>query len=116
MKKKILIGLLIGIIAGIFDVIPMIFMKLPLQADISAFSMWLVIGFLLAVSDLKMHGIPKGLLVAFLVLLPNLFIIGWGEPMSLIPVFIMTLILGSLTGWIFHLMTKSINKPDPQKE
>jgi hypothetical protein len=110
MKKRIIIGLVVGVSAGTIDVIPMIFMKLPLQADISAFSMWVVIGFLLAVTDLKMHGILKGLLIAFLVLSPNLFIIGWDEPISLIPIIIMTLILGSLSGFIFQLTTKSIKK------
>jgi hypothetical protein len=41
--KKIKIGILLGIIAGIIDVIPMIIQKLTWDANISAISMWIVI-------------------------------------------------------------------------
>jgi hypothetical protein len=106
MKKRILTGLVIGLVAGIIDLIPMIIQKLPCNADLSAFSMWVVVGFILAITDLKLHGIFKGLILSFLVLLPNLFIIGWDEPLSLIPIFIMTLILGSLAGLFYHIFTR----------
>ena len=36
--------------------------------------------------------------IAFLVLLPSAILIGWQEPVALIPITIMTLILGSLLG------------------
>ena len=64
--KKIQIGLLIGIIAGIIDVIPMIIQKLTWDANISAFAMWVVVGFLIATIDLKIIPILKGIVIAFL--------------------------------------------------
>jgi len=106
MQKNILLGLLIGIIAGILDVIPMIIKGLTWDANLSAFSMWIVIGFFLSVTNIKLNGILKGLIISFLILLPNLFIIGWKEPFSIIPIFIMTAILGSLTGFIYQKITK----------
>lgn len=106
MNKKILTGLIIGIVAGIIDVIPMVLQKLTWDANLSAFSMWIVSGFFLGSSALKMHGVLKGLVISFLVLLPCLFIIGWKVPISLIPIFVMTLILGSLSGFIYQKIIK----------
>ena len=97
MKKQI-IGIILGSIAGIVDVIPMIIQKLTWDANISAFIMWIVVGFLIATVDIKIKPVLKGVLIAFLVLLPSAILIGWEEPISLIPITIMTLILGSLLG------------------
>jgi len=105
--KKIKIGLLLGIIAGIIDVIPMIMQNLTWDATISAFTMWIVVGFLIATIELNINSIIKGILTAFLVLLPTAILIGWKEPFSLIPIAIMTTILGGLIGFsIDKLITK----------
>jgi hypothetical protein len=106
MKRKIATGLIIGIIAGIIDVIPMVIKKLTWDANLSAFTMWVVVGFFLGTSSLKMNSVIKGLVISFLILLPCLFIIGWNEPLSLIPIFIMTFILGSLSGFLYHKINK----------
>lgn len=99
MKKKILSGILLGAAAGIIDVTPMILQKLPWDANISAFIMWVVIGFFLSVSEIKIHSILKGILFSFLTLLPCAILIGWKEAESLIPIVIMTLVLGGLLGF-----------------
>lgn len=96
--KKIKIGILLGVVAGIIDVIPMIMQKLTWDANISAFAMWIVVGFLIATFELKMNSIIKGIIIAFLVLLPTAILIGWKEPFSLIPIAVMTTILGGLLG------------------
>ena len=96
--KTIIIGLILGIAAGIIDVIPMIIKKLTWDANISAFLMWVIVGFLIATTNLNMNPILKGILIAFLVLTPCAVLIGWKEPKSLIPIFVMTLILGGLLG------------------
>ena len=104
--KTIIFGILLGIAAGIIDVIPMIIKKLTWDANISAFLMWVIVGFLIATTDLNMNPILKGILIAFLVLTPCAILIGWKEPKSLIPIFVMTLILGGLLGF---LIPKLIN-------
>ena len=96
--RKILIGIVIGVAAGILDVIPMIFQKLTWDANLSALTMWIVIGFFISTTEIKINYILKGILISFLVLIPSAFIIGWHEPKTLIPIAIMTLILGSLSG------------------
>jgi hypothetical protein len=97
--QKIKIGLLLGMVAGIIDVIPMLMQNLTWDANLSAFAMWIVVGFLISTSDLKINSIIKGILTAFLVLVPTAILIGWKEPVSLIPVIIMTTILGGLLGF-----------------
>lgn len=92
-------GLILGIIAGFIDVIPMAVLGLPLNASISAFSMWVVIGYLISVPSIKLKGAFKGLLVSFLVLLPNLFII---TVSNLLPIIIMTVVLGSALGYFIE--------------
>ncbi|MFZ2795026.1 MAG: hypothetical protein WAZ38_05550 [Prolixibacteraceae bacterium] len=100
--KKIKIGLLLGMAAGVIDVIPMIMQNLTWDANISAFTMWIVVGFLIATMDLNINSIIKGILTAFLVLLPTAILIGWKEPVSLMPIAIMTTILGGLLGFLIN--------------
>jgi len=100
--RKITIGIILGIIAGIIDVIPMIIQKLTWDANLSAFSMWIAVGFLISTVDLKINSILKGVLIAFIVLLPTAILIGWKEPMSLLPISIMTTIIGGLLGFTIN--------------
>ena len=100
--KKIQLGILLGICAGIVDVIPMIAQNLTWDANLSAFSFWVVSGFLIATSEIGMKGALKGIVVSFLVLLPVAILIGWKEPVSLVPIFIMTLILGAVVGYLIE--------------
>jgi len=102
MKKhnKILVGIALGIIAGIIDIIPMILQKLTWDANLSAFAHWLLAGFIISTSNLKLKGALKGLVVSILLLIPVGILIAWKEPMSLIPMGIMTIILGSLLGYL----------------
>ena len=98
MNKK-LIGILFGVAAGIIDVIPMIMQNLTWDANLSAFTMWVVIGFLIASVELKINPILKGIIISFLVLLPLAIIIAWNDPIILIPIVLMTIILGGFIGY-----------------
>jgi len=97
--SKLLKYLMVGILLGIIDVIPMIFMKLTWDANISAFSMWIIISFILFYNNLIIHQIIKSIIISFLVLLPNAILIGWNNPINLIPVIIMTLLLSTMMGF-----------------
>jgi hypothetical protein len=103
--KKIYLGIMLGIVAGIIDVILMLVQGLAWDANLSAFSLWVVSGFLIAASDIefkdfKIWGGAKGALISFLVLLPSAILIGSKEPFSLIPIFGITLIFGFLLGFL----------------
>ena len=106
MKNNIVIGLLLGTVAGVLDVIPMLLQGLTWDANISAFLLWVVSGFMLATSNLKLSPVLKGIVIAFACLLPSVFIIGWNDPLALVPVGAMTLILGALLGFAYGKLSK----------
>lgn len=106
MNRNIITGLGLGVVAGIIDVIPMIIMNLTWDANISAFLMWVVIGFILSIAELKLNPIIKGVLISYLVLLPAAILIGWKEPVSLVPILIMTTLLGGALGYSLHRLKK----------
>jgi hypothetical protein len=106
MKRNIITGISFGAAAGIIDVIPMIIQKLTWDANISAFLMWVVIGFILSIIELKMNSIIKGILISYLVLLPAAILIGWKEPVSLVPIIIMTTIIGGALGYTIQRFKK----------
>lgn len=94
-------GIICGMVAGIIDVIPMFIQKLSWDANLSAFSLWIVIGYLISISNLKFKKVYQGIFLSFLVLLPCAILIGAKEKKSLIPIFLMTLVLGSMMGFAF---------------
>jgi hypothetical protein len=106
LKNNIVIGLLLGVIAGVLDVIPMLLQRLTWDANLSAFFLWVVSGFMLATSNLRLHPVLKGIVIPFICLLPSIFIIGWNEPLSLAPIGVMTLILGALLGFAYGKLSK----------
>jgi len=103
---KIAVGIIFGVIAGIIDVIPMLLQKLTWDANLSAFLMWVIAGFLISTNGLRINGVIKGILVSFLLLIPCAILIGWHQPITLLPIFIMTLILGSLLGFAIQKFGK----------
>ncbi|NOZ70198.1 MAG: hypothetical protein GXP46_13375 [Deferribacteres bacterium] len=107
--KKIQTGILFGIIAGIIDVVPMILQGLSWDANVSAFVMWIVVSFFISTTELKLKGCVKGILFSFLVLAPCAIIIGAKEPVSLVPIAIMTLILGGAMGYGIERVNKKIS-------
>ncbi|HOY32491.1 MAG TPA: hypothetical protein PKW80_11480 [Bacteroidales bacterium] len=106
MKKRILTGLIFGVLAGIIDVVPMIIQKLPWDADLSAFTMWVVCGLLIAVTYIKIHPVLKGMLLGYALLIPCAVLIAFEEPLTLIPVIIITGILGSALGYTIEKVGK----------
>jgi hypothetical protein len=107
MKNTIVVGVLLGAVAGVLDVIPMLLQGLTWDANLSAFFLWVVSGFMLATSNLKLAPVLKGILIPFICLLPSAFIIGWKEPFSLVPIGVMTLILGALLGFVHSKVVKA---------
>ena len=104
--NKHLRAILLGAVAGIIDVIPMILQDLTWDANLSAFSMWVVIGFFISSVSLKMNGILKGILISILVLLPSAFLIGWSEPFALVPIILITIFLGGVLGFSIQKLNK----------
>ncbi|MFH1211526.1 MAG: hypothetical protein V1659_01200, partial [Candidatus Woesearchaeota archaeon] len=91
---------------GIIDVIPMLFQNLSSDADLSAFTFWIVAGFFIASTKTKLKGALKGIVVSLIMLIPLAIIIGWKQPASLIPIIVMNVILGALLGYLIDRFGK----------
>jgi len=126
--KRTIVGLSLGLVAGLIDLIPMLIQKLSWDANLSALSMWIIIGFFISNTDFKINStvktimigaIPdnsngkwnpfiKGAIISLLILIPAAVIIGWKEPLSLIPIIAMTTILGGLLGFSVAKVNKRL--------
>ncbi len=105
--KNVALSFLLGACAGIIDIIPMIIQKLDKSATISAFVQWVVLGFIITHIHIPgVEGWLKGLTTSVLAVLPIVALVYFSDPKALIPIFIMTIILGSLVGWISSVYLK----------
>ena len=92
--NDILIALLIGIIAGIIDVIPMIIQKMEKSANLSAFSHWVVLGLIIPFVSWDIAPWLKGFVIAELSAIPILFMVAPSDKKAILPITIMSAILG----------------------
>jgi len=93
--NDIYIALLIGIIAGIIDVIPMIIQKLDKNASLSAFVHWVVLGIIIPYVNWDMQPWFKGIVIALLTAIPIMIIVYQQDKKALIPMSIFSIILGA---------------------
>ena len=92
--NDILIALVIGIIAGIIDVTPMIIQKMEKSANLSAFSHWVVLGLIIPFVSWDIAPWLKGLIIAELSAIPVLFMVAANDKKAILPITIMSAILG----------------------
>jgi hypothetical protein len=92
--KEIIIALLIGIIAGIIDVIPMIIQKLKKRANISAFIHWVFLGLIIPFVHWDIPAWSKGLIIGVLAAIPVLILVSENDRKSIIPIIAFSAILG----------------------
>lgn len=96
--RKIFMSLLIGFVAGIIDVVPMIMQRLDWYSCISAFFQWLVLGIIINHIEIGLKGWLKGLFIAEIAAIPIIILVAKTDPISIIPITIMSAILGSFIG------------------
>jgi hypothetical protein len=96
--KNILIALIMGIVAGIIDVIPMVIQKLDMYSCVSAFIHWVVLGLVIPYVTWNIKPWLKGLLIAELTAISIMIIVYPQYPISLIPMIIFSAILGAGVG------------------
>ncbi len=93
-----LIAIIIGLIAGLIDVTPMIIMKLERIANISAFVHYFVLGLIIPFVSWDMAPWIKGVILSFLSALPIMIIVYPKDKKAIIPMIIFSLILGAGIG------------------
>lgn len=97
--KKIGIALIIGIIAGIIDVIPMYIMELSAYACIAAFIHWIVLGLIIPFVRWCLKAWIKGIVIATISAIPVILQTLEVDNSSVIPILFSSVILGAFMGW-----------------
>lgn len=97
--NRILLGLLLGLAAGVVDVLPMLPMKFPDKptALAGAFFSRFAIGFLAANVRMPFHPVFAGAIAGLLISIPDAII-----TKSYAPILITGVIFGALAGWAAH--------------
>jgi hypothetical protein len=98
LMKKIGIALLIGIIAGIIDVIPMVLQHLNWYANSSAFAHWVILGLLIPFVTWNLASWLKGIVLAILTAIPVIILTLENGLGSVLPILVASAVLGALVG------------------
>lgn len=100
-----LLTLLIGVIVGIIDILPMIKMKLDKYSIVSAFVFYLIMPFMVYSTNL-LGDIwwLRGGVVAILIAIPTIIMVAKEDKKSAIPMVVMSIILGSIVGVVGHYL------------
>lgn len=96
--NNFLIAVLIGLTAGLIDVIPMTIMKLEKIANLSAFTHYFVLGLIIPFVDWNLDPWITGMIISFLSALPVMIIVFPKDKKSLIPMTVFSIVLGAGIG------------------
>ena len=97
--------LLIGIVAGVIDVLPMIKMKVDKYSCISAFVYYLIVPFI--IFEVKWFGnlwLLRGGIVTILMAIPVIILVAKEDKKSPLAMTIMSIVLGSIIGVVGHFL------------
>lgn len=103
--RKFILMLLIGIIAGCIDVLPMIKMKLDKHSIASAFLYYLFLPFIIL--NVNLFGLVwwlKGAIIAIIMATPIIIIVSKSDKKSAVPMVITSIVLGTLISIAGHLL------------
>lgn len=92
--NNFLIALVIGIVAGTIDVIPMLVQRLDKFANISAFTHWLVLGLIIPFVSWNIDPWLKGLIIGELSAIPVIFMVWKNDKKAFVPILLMSALLG----------------------
>ncbi|MFC1854563.1 hypothetical protein ACFLY6_01685 [Candidatus Dependentiae bacterium] len=104
MKAKIIRGVAMGAVAGIFDVVPMVLQNLPWNVNFYCFFHWISVGILMAIisPQFPAKGFLKGVIIAGIMATPDVIFMISKEPMALIQIIPLTIILGGALGYFLE--------------
>ena len=99
-----LFTLLIGLLGGLIDVLPMIKMKMDKYSNFSAFVHYLIAPFIIFSIEWGLPWWLKGGLLNLLLAIPVIILAAKDDKKSIIPMTIMSIVLGTLMGVVGYLV------------
>ena len=100
MRRKILASFIIGMIAGLIDIAPGVIRGVDLHITLAGFTFWMMMGPAIAFVSLPVKDWLKGLIVASLLSSPGTILISVIAPDSAFPMIVLTIVLGSMVGFL----------------
>lgn len=101
--KEIYISVIIGLGAGIIDVVPMIIKKVGKFECISAFIHWFVLGIFIPFINWNIPLWITGVLLGLFTSVPIMVLVFKNEKKAIIPMIFFSIILGALVGIVGNL-------------
>jgi hypothetical protein len=101
--RTLLISTVIGIVAGIVDIIPMIAQKLPLRATLSAFLQYLFVA--IVIVNIKLPVLPwwsQGSVISLCLALPIVVLVSESDKTAPPVIAVMAVVLGALISVAAH--------------
>jgi len=103
--ETILLTLLIGVIVGTIDVLPMLKMKLDKYASLSAFTFYLIMPFIIFnLNLLENLWWIKGGIISLILSIPIIILVVKEDKMGALPIAIMAVVLGTFIGVAGHFL------------
>ena len=103
--KTILLISLIGLFAGVIDILPMVKMKLDKYSISSAFIFYFIMPFIICNTDLfGMEWWLNGGVITLALALPIIIIVSKEDKKSILPMAVMSVVLGTLIGVAGHFI------------
>jgi len=100
MRRKLIVSMIIGLIAGVIDLIPLVMVRVPLLNMVSILTFWIVTSYFVAHVSLFKNALLNGLVMSTINMLPLVIIIYTINPKDFFPMLSMALILGPLVGFL----------------
>lgn len=100
MKKKLMVALIVGLIAGGLDLIPLIMVGAPMLNMVSIVAFWVVTSYFVANIELVKNGAINGLILSTLNMIPMVIVIYTINPKDFLPMLSMAVLLGPLVGFL----------------
>ncbi len=103
--KELLFTLLIGVAAGIIDILPMLKMKLDKYSISSAFFQYIIAAFIIFNMELfHMAWWLKGGVITLVLAVPIIILVAKDDKKSIPPMVVMSVVLGTLMGIAGHFV------------
>jgi len=98
--KKVITILGIGLFAGVLDLIPLIFAKVPMFNLVAIMAFWLSATFFITQTKLFKNSVLNGLTVSLILMIPMALTVAATNPKDFVPMMSMAILLGPIVGFL----------------
>jgi len=100
--KKTSIIILIGLVLGILDLIPLFLANAPLFNMVSIIAFWLCATLFIYKTKFFNNNAINGLIIAVLLMIPMALAVSASNPKDFLPMMVMAIILGPISGILLN--------------